>query len=135
MLVKSRMRSKLLLVLCQLLAAVNCEVIPIISQTDQSSGSLCPDGKWTEWFDMSDPQSSRSGGDYELLADMIEMYGVCETPTYIECKEVGSPLFYYEMPDQTKVTCLPDIGLLCFNKDQKSKGCADYEVRFFCPCL
>ncbi|XP_077865183.1 mucin-5AC-like, partial [Saccoglossus kowalevskii] len=100
----------------------------------QPSPVFCPDGKWTDWMDINNPRTGYSGGDYELLGDIIEYTEMCLTPTDIECRIVGSALFYDETREQRKVTCDPEIGLLCFNKDQISKQCLDYEVRFFCPC-
>nr|XP_006823820.1 PREDICTED: mucin-5AC-like [Saccoglossus kowalevskii] len=102
--------------------------------TDQSMLQFCPYGGWTDWIDMNDPGSKFTGGDQELLSKAMEFHFICNEPTYIECREVGSKHYYNEIEGQVKVTCHPDIGLLCFNKDQKNRQCIDYEVRFYCPC-
>nr|XP_002740538.1 PREDICTED: mucin-5B-like [Saccoglossus kowalevskii] len=100
----------------------------------QQQQSYCPDGRWTDWINLWHPSTRSSGGDFELLGAVVQDRGICFSPVYIECREVGSAIAYDEIPGQRKVTCDTGLGLMCFNKDQKPNYCADYEVRYFCPC-
>ncbi|XP_077870327.1 uncharacterized protein LOC102804954 [Saccoglossus kowalevskii] len=99
---------------------------------DQASSNLCPDGKWTNWFNTNNPDSM---GDYESHGMIRATYDVCINPVSIECRAVGSESPYDQTSGQGRITCEPNVGLLCFNEHQQSKQCPDYEVRFFCPCV
>ncbi|KAF3849963.1 hypothetical protein F7725_019682 [Dissostichus mawsoni] len=87
---------------------------------------------WTDWFDRDNPSGS---GDWELSSDLRkENPGkICDYPLYIEVvtTDTMTPAtstgenFYIFNPTQ---------GFVCRKKDQKSRECRDYKVRFGCPC-
>ena len=89
-------------------------------------------GKWTPWFDRSNPSGS-DGDDNELLKHLQhERPGeICEQPLYMQAQTVD------EIParESGDVFDIFDAlrGLTCVGSRQESGRCQDYRVRFFCP--
>ena len=89
------------------------------------------DGKWTVWFDQSDPDMI--GDDIELLETLLttRKYEICPNPVAIQaqtvdeipCAETGQVFEAFDV----------ETGLICRAKDQPNRRCDDYRVRYFCP--
>ena len=89
------------------------------------------DGKWTVWFDQSDP--GKDGDDLELLETLLNTrkYEICQNPVAIQaqtvaeipCAETGQVFEAFDV----------ETGLICRAKDQPNRRCDDYRVRYFCP--
>ncbi|QEY17057.1 hypothetical protein D0C16_14370 [Cellvibrio sp. KY-GH-1] len=109
--------------LCVLSAA---PLSPIHAQTGVSNA-------WTAWLDRDEPSGQ---GDAEVLPAFLTETpnSVCTTPSAIEARIRGTTNVFtpgMTLP-QTMRTFEPTKGLQCYNVDQRSGSCADYEVRFLC---
>ncbi|NXU70724.1 MUC5B protein, partial [Oreotrochilus melanogaster] len=110
-----------------------------------SNGSSCcfPTGCeciWTDWIDVSYPDSSdRNGGDYETFQNIQKKNSswVCEKPVNITCRATKFPTVPIASLGQ-KVKCDVETGLTCNNRDQQIGGiipmpvCLNYEIRVCC---
>uniref|UniRef100_A0A8C2WGZ4 WxxW domain-containing protein n=1 Tax=Cyclopterus lumpus TaxID=8103 RepID=A0A8C2WGZ4_CYCLU len=87
---------------------------------------------WTKWFDRDNPSGT---GDWELLSSLRkENPGkICRKPLFIKAvttdtntpaSSTGNNFFMFH----------PSKGLVCRNRDQRSRKCRDYKVKFGCPC-
>ncbi|NXF84421.1 MUC2 protein, partial [Sclerurus mexicanus] len=95
---------------------------------------------WTDWIDVSYPDSSdRDGGDYETFEN-IKKYNsswVCVKAENISCRATKFPDIPIADLGQT-VKCDVDTGLICNNKDQQIGGiipmpvCLNYEISVCC---
>ncbi|NWS23387.1 MUC5B protein, partial [Pachyramphus minor] len=95
---------------------------------------------WTDWIDISYPDSSdRNGGDYETLEN-IQKYNsswVCAKVENISCRAEKFPDIPIADLGQT-VECSVDVGLICNNRDQQIGGiipmpvCLNYEISVCC---
>ncbi|PUA28398.1 MAG: hypothetical protein B0W54_18245 [Cellvibrio sp. 79] len=88
---------------------------------------------WTGWLDRDEPSGQ---GDAEVLPAFLTETpsSVCTTPSAIEARIRGTTTVFtpgMTLP-QTMRTFEPTKGLQCYNVDQRSGSCADYEVRFLC---
>ncbi|XP_046389468.1 hemocytin isoform X2 [Ischnura elegans] len=133
-------------------------VLEVRPQCGERSRVLACEDRWTNWFNISHPDSEP--GDFETLSN-IKRYSnnsLCRGAyvSDIECrfkqvrpskltktakkssKKGAKTVFEYEMLDyklaNQHVTCDKDEGLICKNIDQDSGMCMDYAVRFFCSC-
>ncbi|XP_053545245.1 mucin-5AC-like [Bombina bombina] len=92
--------------------------------------------RWTPWYDNNAPSTKSDGGDDESSND-VKSAGktVCtnrEVENKIECEGIDDN----SLPitnNQQKFTCNLDNGLICRNRDQKSKEkCYNYRMRIEC---
>ncbi|KAK7132370.1 hypothetical protein R3I93_018808 [Phoxinus phoxinus] len=84
----------------------------------------------SKWFDRDDPSGN---GDYELLADLLNMYPgeICPNPIGIEAETIsGQPA---SQTGNVFEVYNPTTGFSCVNANQGGGFCADYKVRFTCP--
>ncbi|KAK7128955.1 hypothetical protein R3I94_017249 [Phoxinus phoxinus] len=84
----------------------------------------------SKWFDRDDPSGN---GDYELLADLLNMYPgeICPNPIGIEAETIsGQPA---SQTGNVFEVYNPTTGFSCVNANQGGGFCADYTVRFTCP--
>ncbi|NXM79248.1 MUC2 protein, partial [Serilophus lunatus] len=95
---------------------------------------------WTDWIDVSYPDSSdRNGGDYETFEKIKESNDswVCVKAENISCRAEKFPDIPIENLGQT-VICDVNTGLICNNSDQQIGGiipmpvCLNYEISVCC---
>ena len=97
---------------------------------DLITGKVIQDDGWTQWFNGDTPTGN---GDYELIDNIKKDYGICETPTGIECQTTDGKN-YAETGEV--VTCAVDKGVFCVNSVQPDGRCNyNYKVRFYCGAL
>ncbi|NXC78681.1 MUC5A protein, partial [Anhinga anhinga] len=113
--------------------------VPAVSNC---SSCCCPPDcscKWTDWIDVTYPNSSdRNSGDYETFEN-IQKYNpswVCAKAEDILCRAEKFPNKPIEELGQ-KVECNVSTGLICNNKDQQLGGgtipsCLNYEISVCC---
>uniref|UniRef100_H0ZGY9 VWFD domain-containing protein n=1 Tax=Taeniopygia guttata TaxID=59729 RepID=H0ZGY9_TAEGU len=94
--------------------------------------------EWSEWYDGSLQTPGYDGGDFETFADLrAKGYEVCKAPKAVECRAEKFPDIPLKDLGQ-KVECSTTQGLICYNKDQISTMCNNYEIRILCcvfvPC-
>ncbi|XP_055937840.1 hemocytin-like [Argiope bruennichi] len=105
---------------------------------------------WSPWINDHHPNAGKSGtktgvkgggtfipGDREVVTPvkLRRDYKFCLEGiiTEIECREAVTDLFYTETGDN-KLTCSVKGGFRCRGKDQESKICKDYKIRYYCAC-
>ncbi|XP_033917201.1 mucin-5AC [Melopsittacus undulatus] len=93
---------------------------------------------WSEWYDGSLQTPGYDGGDFETFDDLrAKGYEVCKTPRAVQCRAEKFPNIPLKDLGQ-KVECSTTAGLICYNKDQISTMCDNYEIRILCcqyvPC-
>ncbi|NWV02089.1 MUC2 protein, partial [Upupa epops] len=95
---------------------------------------------WTDWIDVSYPNSAdKNGGDNETFDKILETYPTweCARVENISCRAEKFPNIPIEDLGQ-KVECSVDNGLLCKNSDQVLGGmipmpvCLNYEISVCC---
>ncbi|XP_024146693.1 cartilage intermediate layer protein 2 isoform X1 [Oryzias melastigma] len=88
---------------------------------------------WTKWFDRDNPSGT---GDWETLSSLRrENQGkICESPWFIEVVTKDYPHTPAIQTGENFYMFSPTQGFVCRQKDQSSKTCLDYKVRFGCPC-
>ncbi|KAF1594229.1 UNVERIFIED_CONTAM: Mucin-2, partial [Eudyptes pachyrhynchus] len=103
----------------------------------------CPpacDCVWTDWIDVSYPDSSdRNSGDYETFENIVKYTPswVCAKAENISCRAEKFPDIPIADLGQT-VECSVNTGLICNNKDQHTGGiipmpvCLNYEISVCC---
>ena len=88
---------------------------------------------WTGWLNRDSPSGN---GDFETLSDFIKERPtqICQTPTAIEARLRGSTTTFTPSAGAVQKfrAFSPATGLVCYNTDQTTKSCSDYEVRFLC---
>jgi hypothetical protein len=103
--------------------------IPFASTQAQTGVS----NAWTSWLDRDEPSGQ---GDAEVLPSFLveTPSAVCTSPSAIEARIRGTTNVF--TPGMATPQALrsfdPSRGLQCYNVDQASGSCADYEVRFLC---
>ncbi|NXK98835.1 MUC2 protein, partial [Formicarius rufipectus] len=117
-------------------------VLSVPSVSNCSSCCCLPgcDCQWTDWIDMSYPNSSDpDSGDYETFEN-IKLHNsswVCAKAENISCRATKFPDIPIADLGQT-VKCDVDTGLICNNKDQQIGGiipmpvCLNYEISVCC---
>ncbi|NXD59821.1 MUC5A protein, partial [Corvus moneduloides] len=122
-------------------------LVPWIVTSDLSV-SNCPscchlpgcDCIWTDWIDVSYPDSSdRNSGDYETFENILknDPSWVCAKAENISCRAEKFPNTSIADLGQ-KVECNVNVGLICNNKDQQIGGiipmpvCLNYEISICC---
>ncbi|XP_077036665.1 mucin-5AC, partial [Agelaius phoeniceus] len=113
---------------------------PTTTSTVSPTTSVCVHEvcKWSEWYDGSLQTPGYDGGDFETFNDLrAKGYEVCEAPKAVECRAEKFPDIPLKDLGQ-KVECSTTRGLICYNKDQISTMCNNYEIRILCcvfvPC-
>ncbi|XP_052666588.1 mucin-5AC [Harpia harpyja] len=94
--------------------------------------------QWSEWYDGSTQTPGYDGGDFETFDDLrAKGYEVCKAPRAVQCRAEKFPNIPLKDLGQ-KVECSTTAGLICYNKDQNSTMCNNYEIRILCcifvPC-
>ncbi|XP_065738566.1 mucin-5AC [Phocoena phocoena] len=106
-------------------------------QSPLGTTSCQPQCTWTKWFDEDFPSPGPHGGDFETYRNIVRRgEKICRRPEYItalECRAENHPDVGVQRLDQV-VQCIPEVGLVCRNRDQKGKFrmCLNYEVRVLC---
>ncbi|KAI3371238.1 hypothetical protein L3Q82_023860 [Scortum barcoo] len=80
----------------------------------------CTVCKWTTWINNHYPDlpSIPNGGDYETIENITNQYpSICGKPVEIKCRATKFKDLPLNALEQT-VTCDPEVGLICRNKDQ-----------------
>ncbi|XP_051660361.1 mucin-5AC-like [Manacus candei] len=113
---------------------------PASTSTVSPTTSVCVHEvcEWSEWYDGSLPTPGYDGGDFETFSDLrAKGYEVCKAPRDIQCRAEKFPDIPLKDLGQ-KVECSTTAGLICYNKDQISTMCNNYEIRVLCcvfvPC-
>nr|XP_031360801.1 mucin-5AC [Lonchura striata domestica] len=113
---------------------------PTSTSTVSPTTSVCVHEvcEWSEWYDGSLQTPGYDGGDFETFDDLrAKGYEVCKAPKAVECRAEKFPEIPLKDLGQ-KVECSTTQGLICYNKDQISTMCNNYEIRILCcvfvPC-
>nr|XP_019570262.1 PREDICTED: mucin-5AC [Rhinolophus sinicus] len=88
--------------------------------------------QWSLWLDISHPGRGIDSGDFDTLDNLrAHGYQVCQAPRAVECRAEDAP----DVPIQAlgqRVECSPTVGLTCYNRDQVSGLCDNYQIRVLC---
>ncbi|KAM6068296.1 mucin-5AC-like [Theristicus caerulescens] len=113
---------------------------PATTSTVSPTRSVCVHEvcEWSEWYDGSQQTPGYDGGDFETFNDLrAKGYDVCKAPRAVQCRAEKFPDIPLKDLGQ-KVECSTTAGLICYNKDQISTMCNNYEIRILCcnfvPC-
>ncbi|XP_010074435.1 PREDICTED: mucin-5AC-like, partial [Pterocles gutturalis] len=113
---------------------------PATTSTGSPTTSVCVREvcEWSEWYDGSRQTPGYDGGDFETFDDLrAKGYEVCKAPRAVQCRAKKFPNIPLKDLGQ-KVECSKTVGLICYNKDQISTVCNNYEIRILCcgfvPC-
>uniref|UniRef100_A0A8C6YRF5 Mucin-5AC-like n=1 Tax=Nothoprocta perdicaria TaxID=30464 RepID=A0A8C6YRF5_NOTPE len=113
---------------------------PATTQTVSPTTSVCVHEVcyWSEWYDGNQRTPGYNGGDFETFDDLrAKGYEVCKAPKAVQCRADKFPNIPLKEIGQ-KVECSKTNGLICYNKDQISTMCYNYEIRILCcvfvPC-
>ncbi|KAM5317249.1 mucin-5AC [Glossophaga mutica] len=90
------------------------------------------DCQWSPWLDISRPGRGIDSGDFDTLDNLrAHGYPICQAPRAVECRAEDAP----GTPLQglgPRVECTPTVGLTCYNRDQVSGLCDNYQIRVRC---
>ncbi|XP_055578552.1 mucin-5AC [Falco cherrug] len=113
---------------------------PVATSTVTPTTSICVHEvcEWSEWYDGSQQTPGYDGGDFETFQDLrAKGYEVCKAPRDVQCRAEKYPNITLKDLGQ-EVECSTTAGLICYNKDQISTMCYNYEIRILCcafvPC-
>ncbi|CAM9472695.1 unnamed protein product [Bubo scandiacus] len=113
---------------------------PATTSTVSPTTSVCVHEvcEWSEWYDSSLQIPGYDGGDFETFDDLrAKGYEVCKAPRAVQCRAEKYPDIPLEDLGQV-VECSTTTGLICYNRDQISTMCNNYEIRILCcvyvPC-
>uniref|UniRef100_A0A8C9DZT8 Uncharacterized protein n=1 Tax=Phocoena sinus TaxID=42100 RepID=A0A8C9DZT8_PHOSS len=88
--------------------------------------------QWSPWLDVSRPGWGIDSGDFDTLENLRAYgYQVCRAPRAVECRDESAPEVPLEVLGQ-RVECSPTVGLTCYNRDQASGRCDNYQIRILC---
>ncbi|KAM9221912.1 mucin-5AC [Dugong dugon] len=98
-------------------------------------GEVC---QWTPWLEVSHPGRGVDSGDFDTLQNLrAHGFRVCQAPREVKCRAENTPNVPLEALGQ-HVECSRTVGLICYNKDQASGLCDNYQIRILCcspaPC-
>ncbi|XP_006893417.1 PREDICTED: mucin-5AC [Elephantulus edwardii] len=98
-------------------------------------GELC---QWTPWLDVSHPGQGVDSGDFDTLQNLRDHgFRICQEPKEVKCRAENMPDVPLEALGQ-HVECSRTGGLICYNKDQASGLCDNYQIQILCcsplPC-
>ncbi|XP_064145004.1 mucin-5AC [Loxodonta africana] len=107
----------------------------VSTSPNQSCGEIC---QWTPWLDVSHPGRGVDSGDFDTLQNLrAHGFRVCQVPRAVKCRAENAPNLPLEALGQ-HVECSRTVGLICYNKDQASGLCDNYQIRVLCcspaPC-
>ncbi|NWX25070.1 MUC2 protein, partial [Aegotheles bennettii] len=114
--------------------------VPAVSNHYSCCSSADCDCVWTDWIDVSYPNSSdRNSGDYETFENIQKKNSswVCAKAENISCRATKFPDIPIANLGQ-KVECDVNTGLVCNNSDQVIGGiipmpvCLNYEISVCC---
>ncbi|XP_054581705.1 mucin-5AC [Eptesicus fuscus] len=106
---------------------------PRPSTASVTPGPACgEDCLWSAWLDVSRPGRGLDSGDFDTL-DNLRAHGhpVCQAPRAVECRAERAPDVPLQVLGQ-QVECSPAVGLTCYNRDQVSGLCDNYQIRVLC---
>uniref|UniRef100_A0A8D0NDF4 VWFD domain-containing protein n=1 Tax=Sus scrofa TaxID=9823 RepID=A0A8D0NDF4_PIG len=87
---------------------------------------------WSPWLDVSRPGLGIDSGDFDTLENLrAHGYRVCRAPRAVECQAEDAPGVPLRALGQ-RVECSPTVGLICYNRDQPSGHCDNYQIRILC---
>ncbi|NWV15890.1 MUC5A protein, partial [Ptilonorhynchus violaceus] len=124
---------------CELVSWIVVSV-PSVSDCPSCCRLLDCECGWTDWIDVSYPDSSdRNGGDYETFENIANVNSswVCAKVENISCRAEKFPDTPIADLGQI-VECDVNVGLICNNKDQQIGGiipmpvCLNYEISVCC---
>ncbi|XP_060891509.1 mucin-5AC-like [Labrus mixtus] len=103
------------------------------TKKSSTTSANCFRCSWSVWTNSHYPEDGNGGGEYEPIDKITNPdLSTCSKPLKIECRSkdhIDTP--FNEIGQ--KVTCDPEVGLKCFNKDQGfPPTCYDYEIRVQC---
>nr|XP_058925250.1 mucin-5B [Kogia breviceps] len=104
-----------------------------VTTSPETWSTACqPRCAWTDWLDQSYPTPGASGGDFETYAN-IQAAGraICQQPLKLQCRAEDLPEVALQDLGQV-VQCRLEEGLVCWNRDQSSLMCLNYQIRMFC---
>ncbi|KAK1335356.1 hypothetical protein QTO34_003142 [Cnephaeus nilssonii] len=106
---------------------------PRPSTASVAPGPACgEDCLWSAWLDVSRPGRGLDSGDFDTLDNLrAHGYPVCQAPRAVECRAERAPDVPFQVLGQ-QVECSPAVGLTCYNRDQASGLCDNYQVRVLC---
>ncbi|KAM8812746.1 mucin-5AC [Rhynchonycteris naso] len=106
---------------------------PKLSMASVSPGPGCGEEcQWSSWLDVSRPGRGVDSGDFDTLDNLrVHGYQVCQAPRAVECQAEGAPGVPLQALGQ-RVECSPTVGLVCYNRDQVSGLCDNYQIRVLC---
>ncbi|XP_072826841.1 mucin-5AC [Vicugna pacos] len=88
--------------------------------------------QWSQWLDVSRPGRGTDSGDFDTLENLrAHGYQVCRAPRQVECRAEGAAGVPLQVLGQ-HVECSPQVGLTCYNRDQASGLCENYQIRILC---
>ncbi|XP_006877059.1 PREDICTED: mucin-5AC [Chrysochloris asiatica] len=91
--------------------------------------------QWTHWLDVSHPGQGVDSGDFDTLQNLrAHGYRVCQVPKEVQCRAEDMPDVPLEALGQ-HVECSRTTGLTCYNKEQASGLCYNYQIRVLCCSL
>ncbi|XP_071972687.1 uncharacterized protein [Engystomops pustulosus] len=108
---------------------------PISSTSVSCLKEVC---KWSTWYDVTCPKYGENEGDFETFENIRKKgYSVCKVPSQVECRAQKFPKIPVADLGQI-IQCNTSMGLVCYNRDQFSQLCFNYEIRILCcsfvPC-
>nr|KAF6398483.1 hypothetical protein HJG59_010457 [Molossus molossus] len=90
------------------------------------------DCQWSRWLDVSRPGRGVDSGDFDTLDNLrAHGYQVCQAPRAVECRAEDAPDVPLQVLGQ-RVECSSAVGLVCYNRDQVSGLCDNYQLRVLC---
>lgn len=106
--------------------------VPVTVTTQKPSpGKLTyPRCAWSDWLSSTAPTAAPTSGDMETIENLKKRFGLCPNIVDIECRVIDNGSGTSAAQDS--VTCDIQNGLRCYNRDQLSFQCHDYEVRVKC---
>ncbi|XP_007466060.1 PREDICTED: mucin-5AC [Lipotes vexillifer] len=106
--------------------------LPTASAPPSSRPRCGEECQWSPWLDVSRPGQGIDSGDFDTLENLRAYgYWVCQVPRVVECRAEGAPEVPLEVLGQ-RVECSPTVGLTCYNRDQASGRCDNYQIRILC---
>ncbi|XP_052028799.1 mucin-5AC [Apodemus sylvaticus] len=87
---------------------------------------------WSPWMDVSHPGRGIDSGDFDTLENLrAHGYQICQVPKAVECRAEDSPdAPLHEL--QQSLECSTTVGLTCYNRDQESGLCDNYQIKVQC---
>nr|XP_038957197.1 mucin-5AC isoform X1 [Rattus norvegicus] len=87
---------------------------------------------WSPWMDISRPGRGIDSGDFDTLENLhAHGYQICPVPKAVECRAEDNPGVPFHALQQ-HVECSTTVGLICYNSDQVSGLCDNYQIKIQC---